>query len=349
MTTILLYLDVKYFLVFFDFYHIISAGGTMVDYYVHAKRIVEKKISKEDSFYPFFVCAIYGLLCKYKGNGMLIAKLFKEADIIFEEGSLPEILKRNQIEIDMLNPIDEDDHLVARAASNQGHFITTAEDGSIQYKKGKPFIACSLTPRNDTQLLQAFCHEMGHLIKGERNSFFEEDKDDSYVYTIRSGLTHNIYIYKHDYSQVTIYSAFPALDEAVNCFQTTDVMREILALGDFVTDENVKQFIDSLDKERMKQVEGYQELVELVRPLWNNDYYRGLVERDIVDGNIDAIIDHYDEVAGEGKFEDMAYLLDDIYQTLRDGDDDKRAKLSATFQKLGQSFLKKATEKELLK
>ena len=349
MTTILLYLDVKYFLVFFDFYHIIGAGGTMVDHYVHAKRIVEKKVSKDDPFYPFFVCAIYGLLCKYKGNGMLIAKLFKDADIIFEEGSLPEILKRNQIEMDMLNPIDEEDHLIAKAASNQGHFITTAEDGSIQYKKGKPFVVCSLTPRNDTQLLQAFCHEMGHLIKGERNSFFGEDKEDAYVYTIRSGLTHNIYAYSHDYSQVTIYSAFPALDETVNCFQTCDVTKEILALGEFVPDENVQQFIDSLDKEKMKQVEGYQELVELTRPLWSNDYFRSLVERHIVDGDMDTMIDYYDEVAGEGKFEDMAYLLDDIYRTLCDGEDDKREKLSVQFQKTVQSFIQKAKEKELLK
>ena len=39
----------------------------MVKEYIQAIKIVQGKYSKEDSLYPFMVCAIYGLLRKYQG------------------------------------------------------------------------------------------------------------------------------------------------------------------------------------------------------------------------------------------------------------------------------------------
>lgn len=239
----------------------------MVDYYLYAKKIVSKKMSEDSYFYPFFVCALYGLFSKYRGNGKLISDLFRKTNFIFEKGSVPEILQRHNIESDIAKPLPNDDSaLKLLAVSDQGHGFASHDDGTLCYVRQNPFVVCSLTPFHLEKLLNAFCHEMGHLIKGERNNHSVYYRDNTTFFVIRTGMAHYVFSYQLPITELSCTASYISLDETINCLQTTDVMREILALGEYVEDPKIQKFIRSLDRDTILQDKGYEDLVNMVRP-----------------------------------------------------------------------------------
>ena len=155
---------------------------------------------------------------------------------------------------------------------------------------------------------------MGHLIKGEVNGTSSRQEKDSYIFIIRTGLAHYVYCYMNNFQELKFISSYAVLDEAINCIQTTDVMKEILALGEFVDDSNIQSFIDSLDRDDMLQDHGYETIVKLVHSYWDQDEFKNLIESHIIDGNIDTILEKFDGVLGENTFDTMSYILDQIYE-----------------------------------
>lgn len=267
----------------------------MVEDYLLARSTVLKKVNEEEVFFPFMVCSLYGLLRKYHDYQELVVNLFLKTDIIFEEGKVEDILKRNDIELDVVDPIhDEDDSFVTYGVSNQGHSFQMDEDGKVSYVSQRPFVICSLDDRNISHLINTFCHEMSHLIKGEENGYSSYQEDLNDIFIIRTGLAHYVYCYKNHYQELEFTAAFSVLDEAINCIQTTDVMKEVLALGEFVDDKRIREFIQELDSNLLKKDRGYEELVTLVRNLWQCESFQKLIEDSIVCGDIDSIIFQFD-------------------------------------------------------
>ena len=323
----------------------------MVESYVLARNTVLQKVGEEEIFFPFMVCALYGLLRKYKNHSQMICDLFLKTDIIFEEGRIEEILKRHEIELDVCDPIhdDEDDEMMTFGVSNQGHSFQMDEDGRVSFFSERPFVICSLDDRSTTHLLNTFCHEMGHLIKGEENGYSSEEEDDASIFVVRTGLAHYVYCYRNHFTELEFTCAFATLDEAINCIQTTDVMREILALPEFVDDPRIVEFVQSLNHEVLLKDRGYEYIVRLVRTLWKNEEFQKMIEDKIVEGDIDSIVEQFDSIMGEGAFEDMSLNLDQVYALSESDEDSEMDSYVQTFQKYVAEYSKKVKEKEKIK
>ena len=311
----------------------------MVDYYLYAKKLISKKMSEDDYLYPFFVCAFYGLLSKYRGNGALISNLFRKTNFILEKGTIPEIIQRHNLDLDIIESIP-DGVLQTLATSNQGHGFIPTEDGDMLYVKENPFVICSLSQYNPSRLLNAFCHEMGHLIKGERDDHSFHNEDGTTFIIIRTGLSHYIYSYQYPSTELNLTSSCSALDEAVNCIQTTDVMQEILALGEYVDDPKIKGFIDSLDKDFLQKDAGYGDLVDMIRPLWESETFRNMVENHVMYDEIDDVVAEFDSIAGEGSFEAMASYMDQALEAVEQEDEQRLDEIAQQFAKLILAYRK---------
>lgn len=287
----------------------------MVSNYLLATKTISKKLNEDHPMYPFMVCSLYGLLNKYNNHKKIVLDVFQKTDIIFEKGTIEEILERHNIDQDFVNPVhdSEETNVKTYAVSNPGHVFYFNKEGKICYSKDKPFVICSTDNISISSLLNSFCHEMGHLIKGEQNGIYTYQDNGYEVFVIRTGLAHNVYAYKNNDSEISYSANYVFLDEAINCIQTTDVMQEIIALEDIVDDKKIKNFIKSLDHEYLKKDYGYEGACLLVRELWKNDSFRKSVEENIVSGKIDTIISDYESIMGKDEFERMAQKLDDFY------------------------------------
>lgn len=314
----------------------------MVENYLLAKKVAADKCGSDSEFYPFMVCALYGLFTKYKGNNEMIANLFMDTAIIFEEGKVEDIIRRNNIDVDDFDLVHDNDEegITTYGVSNQGHSFYTDADGNVSYERSNPFVICSLDHENMAHFLNTFCHEFGHLIKGEEKGHSSEETEDHFTFIIRTGLAHYVYHYQDHFRDFRFISAFSVLDEAINCIQTTDVLEEILSLRDFVEDEDIKSFLQSLDENEMRKDRGYEYIVKLVRELWKNDSFRSVVEENIVNGDIDAIINSFNVVMGNDAFEDMSSKLDSIYDLCEDNEDGILDSLVSSYQEDVQKYFK---------
>ena len=296
----------------------------MEEKYLLAVNLVSNVIDKKHPMYPFFVCAFYGLFCKYKEHEDLIISLLSRTDIIFDNGPIDKILEKHGIEQDFVDPVHDENNssISTHGVSNQGHSFVCDDNGKISYLKNEPFVICSTSNTNMGRLLNTFCHEMGHLIKGEENSYYSYQDNDAEVHVIRTGLAHHAYSFFNGNTELSYSVIYSTLDEAVNCIQTTDVMREIISLKEFVNDEVITSFIDSLDHDDLLKDHGYEDICLLVRKLWEHDSFKKMIEENIVLGDIDSIIDEYDGLMGEGSFDEMSGRLDQIYALPEDVSDD---------------------------
>ena len=323
----------------------------MVENYYLAKKIVSKKVKIDHPMYPFMICALYGLLSKYRGYEELIIPLFRKTDIIFEKGNVQDILAKYNLGEDLVDFVHDDgsSQSSTHGVSNQGHVFITDETGDVHYRKDRPFVACSISNTSMSMLLNTFCHEMGHLIKGEINGFYHTKDSDNDVYVIRNGLSHYVYNYRKNYTELEFTQAFAILDEAINCIQTTDVMREILTLKDFVTDKQILNFLNGLDSSYLLEDHGYEDICILVREFWHHSTYRNSVEENIVVGNVDKVVDDFDSIMGKGAFENVSLILDNIYHLPEDVSDKEFNKQIDSFVSYSKEYRERVKDLEKTK
>ena len=283
----------------------------MIHKYLKAIEIVKQKYQEKDSLYPLMVSSIYGLLCKYETQEDLIKNLFKETIILIEPGEINDILKRHKIETEVEEK--EDSIYSTYGGSNQGNLVYINEQGEIKYQKEKPYIVCTkdVSPED---LLNTFCHEMNHLIKGEKNGFSLMQEENTFYYYLRTGLAYYCYEYQKGEEDVEYSVLFGYLDEAINTIQTTEIMESILSLKDWINDKNIKNYLDSLDEKRLKQDIGYHEITPQIRELWNTDTFKEIIEKYIIEGNIKALSQEFDSYTYEGAFEELSDCIDKIYE-----------------------------------
>ncbi len=285
----------------------------MESIYKLAKMVVEKKYPNNKEIHPIFICSLYALLCKYKNHANLVCDLFLNTDIFMEKDTINNILIRHELEGDMEN--EEDPLNRTYAISNQGHTFTyVPESQKIVYDLFNPFIICSLLNTNINHLINSFIHEMNHLIKGEINGHKQfNDNNDITDCIIRTGVAH--YVFKYDLYNDTLVELeyFNALDEAINTIQTTEITKNVLSLYEFVKDPEIIDFLNTLDKDKLSKDYGYEDVVCVVRELWNNDELRELFENNMINGDIDVIANKFNTVTGnDSAFIKMSEILDKI-------------------------------------
>ena len=320
----------------------------MVEYYNLAIQTVSKKVDKKHPMYPFMVSALYGLLSKYEGYESIIIPLFRTTDIIFEKGYVQDILKKYNLGEDLVDFVHDDgsNKSSTHGVSNQGHSFITDEEGKVHYLKERPFLACSISNTNMSMLLNTFCHEMGHLIKGEVNGFYHTKEDGNDIYVIRNGLSHYVYNYQEDYTKLLFTQSAAILDEAINCIQTTDVMKEVLSLKDITNDKRILEFLNGLDSSYLLEDHGYEDICILVREFWKHPTYRDSIEDNIVIGNVDQIVNDFDSILGEGSFEQVSLILDKIYHLPEDASEDEFNNLIDNFVKYSKEYRERVKDVE---
>ena len=320
----------------------------MVDQYVFAKKLAQEKCGKDCDFYPFMVCSLYALLCKYKGHEQQIGDLFLSTAIIFEEGSVEEIIKRNNFNVDTQDLIsdDEEHQIYTWGVSNQGYSFIRDKDGKVSFIEEDPFIICSFDCDTMEHFLNTFCHELSHLIKGMNNGHYQEDHEDKHVFVLRTGLAHYVYCYDSSYQNLNMICSFSVLDEAINCIQTSEAIEEILALKEFVQDPEILEFINSLNVDELKIDYGYEVIVKIIRRLWENPSFKSIVEANQVNGPIDPIIQHFNSVMGEEAFEDMCQKVDVLSEIYEKDDPEGYKKAKDSLNQDIDRYLRLMKEKE---
>ena len=110
---------------------------------------------------------------------------------------------------------------------------------------------------------------------------------------------------------VSLLSKTDKLNEAINVLETCEMSESLLMLDGIIPDKDVSDFYNGLDKDKLCSPEGYENVISLFKPLWDNKYFHDLIEDNIVEGNLNEIITGYENIMGENSFEDFAILLDD--------------------------------------
>ena len=280
----------------------------MVEKYVLAKNVVSNRIDRDHPMYAFMICALYGLLCKYKEYDDLVIDCYKKTDFLFSEGTISEIVKEHGLQ-HKFNV--EDYYGYALGASNVGFYISMDKYGNIVRIEENPIVVCSLDQPLEV-LLNTFCHEVGHIIKGRKKSFYSYQSADKTFFVVRCGLRSDVLSKNKDSNELQPNTYHYVLDEAINSIQTTEIMQEILVLKDIADDPLVVNFVQQLNEDRLAVDQGYEDFCTFIRPLWNTPSFKEIVEQNIVSGDIPLIIDHFNEIAGNNMFEKMSVVLDTI-------------------------------------
>ena len=72
----------------------------MEGFYRLAKMVVNKMFPEDNDIKPFFICAIYGLLCKFKNYPDIVCDLFLNTDFYLENDTISNILEKYEIEFE---------------------------------------------------------------------------------------------------------------------------------------------------------------------------------------------------------------------------------------------------------
>lgn len=318
--------------------------------YSLARMIVEKKFPDDKTEHPFFICALYGILCKYKKYAHIVCDLFLNANIIMDNKSIAEILADNNLEVEF-DDNDGPDNMVY-AVANPGHYFYYDDDSEvIRYKKKNPIIICSLDGVDTNRLLNSFIHEMNHLIKGEINGYHLHKDDDKYEYYIRTGLAHFIYEYDIEEDSMTECQYYSYLDEAINVIESTEIMNNIKDLVDLVDDDDMLIFFKKLNKRKMSIDYGYEDIVPFIKKLWESEIFSNLVEQNIVTGEIETIIYNFNSILnneyGFIMLNDFLDIVADTYSSKKLFDKIEKIKYIIKLKLLINRFKKK--EKKLYK
>ena len=275
-----------------------------------AKKIVEKKYNKNNPYYPMYILSLYGIIKKYKDID-LIEKVFLTTDIYIEEDSISNILKNHNINCFDYEESEEENNTIFGISTNNHNFNMT-EEGDFFFQEENPFLICSIKECNPTILLNTFIHELLHLIKSNRNSFNYEQKDKDFFYSIRCGIAYYDYTYTSYDDTLSSIEYFDTIDEAINVIDTSEVINYIYEIKDLIDNKLLSNYLNSLDDKVLLKDSGYEEVVPLIRKLWQIDSFKESINNNILDGNIEDIINNFDNYTYKGAFLKLANLIDKI-------------------------------------
>lgn len=281
----------------------------MNKYLRQAESIVSRKFDKSDENYGLLVMGCFALLSKFGGEYLpIVEKVMLETNFYIGKKPLSELLNEGSISAEDAFRGEEfyDTEMTVTAISSPGIDLWV-EDGKIMMEKETPAIFCTTIDGDATTILNAFVHEVAHLIKSTVNVVYS---DSPKHFLVRNGL--NIFGLSFERNSPLEPNDNSMLDEVINVLQTSDMMRAVKELnGSFMSDEVLK-FYRELDLDRIDLLYGYDELTSFVLPLWSNDYFRSSIENNIVIGRIDRIKNNFDSIMGANSFHYYSTYLDYI-------------------------------------
>ena len=285
----------------------------MEEMYLFAKKIVDKKFDKSNCFYYMYICSLFGLLMKYPDYKDLIRDVFINTRIIIEDKTVLEIQDEYDLQLIKQEELDvqDADVCINHGVSDLG-FGVSLTNGKLEITDEKPTLVCSSKTVNPTDLLNVFTHELNHIIKGQLKAYGSRDDEDiSFCFT-RCGLSYTSFTYNKNTDILLEDEYYSILDEVINVFQTKDIMFSILTLDGIVPDTDFQKYFDTLDKDELVKVNGYEKCCELFSKIWKNPTLKELLEEHLVDGELDEIANDFNNTVGIECFDVMADYFDDL-------------------------------------
>lgn len=285
----------------------------MEENYILAKVLSLQKVSEEDKLYPIFVLAIYGVLTVFKNYKNIVESVVKNTDVFIGNKTIAALMRENNYNPENywgcdLGDLDEEE-INLYAISYDGNKYVFHDYKEFIYIKSKPFIFCSTLCSDETDILMSVIHELAHLVKAEIKCGLLISDKDYFGYILRSGINLLEYRYYPNIHKAITKDHYVILDEVINCSQTEDAGKAILALKENILDERVNIFFNKLSKEKLKKDRGYQEALTAFKSLWENQIFNNLISDNIVEGNIEFIIEKFNAFTYEGCLERFDYLL----------------------------------------
>ena len=90
-------------------------------------------------------------------------------------------------------------------------------------------------------------------------------------------------------------------------------------LDGIIPDEDVAKHYNELDEELMHDDVGYERVTKEVKPLWENPEFHDLIDDNIYDGNLFAIIEGFDNIMGESSFDRFASYVNAYNDEINNG------------------------------
>lgn len=281
----------------------------MNKYLRQAESIISRRFDKSDENYGLLVMGCFALLSKFGDEYLpIVEKVMLETDFYIGNRPLSELLNEGGISAEDAFRGEEfyDTEMTVTAISSPG-FNLWVEDGKIMMEKETPAVFCTTIDGDATTILNAFVHEVAHLIKSTVNVVYS---DSPKHFLVRNGL--NIFGLSFEKNSPLEPNDNSMLDEVINVLQTADMMRAVKELNGSPMSDEVLRFYRELDLDRIDLLYGYDELTSLVLPLWSNDYFRSSIENNIVIGRIDRIRNDFDSIMGANSFHYYSTYLDYI-------------------------------------
>ena len=145
-------------------------------------------------------------------------------------------------------------------------------------------------------------------------SSFKEKKTINHV--LRTGYHFSLFKDNPKYDEITSFELFETFDELINTLQSTEILEYIISLKEFVNDENIIDFINSLDQVKIHHDYGYNNIIPYMKEFWKNDKFKKTIEQNIISGDIETVIRHIDKTIGyENAFYELIETFDDLAYT----------------------------------
>ncbi len=278
----------------------------MEESYFLAKTLVSSKYKESDEFYPLLLLALTALYYKYNANPEIVEDVFRETDIYIEPDTIKNIVKRHRPSKRSTDNLPE--NITGISSTDE---TITFDGNAFTIQDGNPWIACNNSDCSQVELLNNVVHELNHLIKAHFNHVIVS-ADDDISFFLRSGL--NIVQHTAVPSNGDIFEGilFNTVDEVINTLQTSEMMVSLRMLDGIIPDAVVANFFDSLDKDELEWDFGYEYLLPIFKPLWQNRYFHDLIEDNILYGNIDAISEGFDSYVYDNSFVHLADYMDEL-------------------------------------
>ena len=270
--------------------------------------IIEKRFSKDDENYELFICGCFCLLGKFGEEFVsLVENVFSNSDFIITEGNTIKLAEENEVTQFSFGDIPEEETEFIDGLSYNGIHYYFNNEGKVFKDFSNPVVVIPTNNKSKNDLLNTFIHEVSHLIKSQINSSYCEEYN---YYFIRSGLS----LYEVNYCAGTLIdnSLFSVLDEVINVFQTTDMMKDLKLLKDITCDNNIKTYLDTINFDELDETFGYDEFSDFFTKLWKNEEFRNIVERDIIVGDLNNIVINFNNIMGKDCFYEFANLWDQL-------------------------------------
>lgn len=294
----------------------------MENAYFLAVNIVGIKFSKDDLFYPLYVVGVYSLLRKYAGYEDAVVDSFLNTDIYFEKGPILDIVVRHNFDEKRIDGLRERQKTFdVYALSDLGSdFNYDKERGELKFINTRPYIVSDTDRFSNEELLNSFCHELGHIIKSKIRGFKIVDngeESNEIEFFFRSGVSYDSYFTKNG-DMYNIKQSI-MLDELINVFHTTEALSEVEGLKSISVDEDINKFISKLDYKKLSQDSGYNDCIPLFRKLWNNELFQNAALESSLTGS-DALFRTFDAL-GDNVYNTLGRLLDKYYDLILNNGD----------------------------